>query len=133
MVKGTALHEQFKIALNEVRKDKAMLLKTEGDITNAVTNKLREAILESRANMKSGKFDNCCKGIMLQEYYYGGCIPGEEAETIKTQIQVCVENFFKTKTFDRLSSLSELEIIENDESGFNNCLYCNDVKLYFRY
>ena len=132
MVKGSALHEQVKIAIEEIKDGKEVAYKTENDMRNAVVNKLKEAVVESMSNLSSGKFNNTCKGMMLQEYYYGGSISKENGDKIKEDIKVCIDNLFICKTFDRLSSLTTVKIIEIDETGFDNCLFIDGVKLYFK-
>ncbi|WP_300902585.1 PD-(D/E)XK nuclease family protein [uncultured Clostridium sp.] len=132
MVKGSALHEQAKIAIEEIKDGKEVAYKTENDMRNAVVNKLKEAVVESISNLSSGKFNSTCKGMMLQEYYYGGSISKENGDKIKEDVKVCIDNLFICKTFDRLSSLTTVKIIEIDETGFDNCLFIDGVKLYFK-
>lgn len=132
MLKGIYLHEQFKLAIQEIADNKNVAYKTEDDINNAVINKLNEAVRDTLKNIKTKNFDMKRKGMMLQDYYYGGVIEKEVADSIKEDNKTCIENFFKCKTYDIISTLSNIKILEIDEEVYNNTLLLDDVKLYFK-
>lgn len=63
---------------------------------------------------------------MLHEIYYGGSLPKEKVHDIQERLDVCMKNFFKSKTFTDILNKKQMKFIEAERFRY---MRMNDVKV----
>lgn len=89
---------------------------------------LNIGVKNSLIKFKDGSWDEYPKGEMLQEYYYGEKLQEKEITEIKERIELCIDNFFKSKTYREVLEPSST-ILEVDEGKFDY-IFIHGVKVF---
>ncbi|MGL4773280.1 MAG: PD-(D/E)XK nuclease family protein [Clostridium sp.] len=118
MLFGNKLHEGFKGTINF--RDKKTAVKIDNEYVKSYVRKgLNKVVKGSIHKFSSGEWDEYPNGEMLQEYYYGDKLEACTIDEVKQRIEICVENFFNSKTYRDIFSKEEVKVLENDENTFN--------------
>lgn len=120
---GDKLHIVIKkIIENNTNEEKIINIK---DYMRSILNM---GVKSSVEKLRTGEWDEYPKGEMLQEYYYGDKLEKETIDQIKERINLCIDNFFKCKTYNEIK-LGTTTVLEVDEGKFD-FIFISGVKVF---
>ncbi|MGL5149462.1 MAG: PD-(D/E)XK nuclease family protein [Clostridium sp.] len=118
MLFGGKLHKSFKKTIDFKDKETQCEINSQY-VKKYVRKELNDVVRGSIEKGKTGEWDEYPNGEMLQEYYYGEILHPDIINEIKDRVEICVDNFFRSKTYNDIF-FNNGEIIENDDGNFNS-------------
>jgi CRISPR/Cas system-associated exonuclease Cas4 (RecB family) len=123
MLFGNVVHEIIFNVMNQYLTTSH--IPTENELVQRIRNILNTAFIDSmqRKVLWSARPKYY---TMLHEIYYGGSLPKEKVHDIQERLDVCMKNFFKSKTFTDILNKKQMKFIEAERFRY---MRMNDVKV----
>lgn len=123
MLFGNVVHEIIFNVMNQYLTTSH--IPTENELVQRIRNILNTAFIDSmqRKVLWSARPKYY---TMLHEIYYGGSLPKEKVHDIQERLNVCMKNFFKSKTFTDILNKKQMKFIEAERFRY---MRMNDVKV----
>jgi len=109
---GDEIHKVIDRQLKNFLNGKSLF--TESDMIALVTTGLNKAYLDS-TKYRAHWFQKPKRYQMLHEIYYGNGLSPDEISSAKTKLQLCIYNFFKSKTYQDILNKLEMHVLHSED------------------
>jgi len=109
---GDEIHKVIDRQLKNFLNGKSLF--TENDMIALVTKGLNKAYLDS-TRFRMHWLQKPKRYQMLHEIYYGNGLSPDEISSAKTKLQLCVNNFFRSKTYQDILNKLEMHVLHSED------------------
>ncbi|WP_413303836.1 PD-(D/E)XK nuclease family protein [Bacillus sp. 1P10SD] len=109
---GDEIHKVIDRQLKNFLNGKGLL--SENELMGMVTQNLNRAYLDS-TKFRQHWFQKPKRHQMLHEIYYGDGLSSEEVSAAKIKLELCLKNFFMSKTYQDILTKIEMHVLHSEE------------------
>jgi CRISPR/Cas system-associated exonuclease Cas4 (RecB family) len=109
---GDEIHKVIDRQLKNFLNGKGLL--SENELMGMVTQNLNRAYLDS-TKFRQHWFQKPKRHQMLHEIYYGDGLSSEEISAAKIKLEMCVKNFFTSKTYQDILTKVEMHVLHSED------------------
>lgn len=109
---GDEVHKAIDRQLKNFLNDKGLF--TENEMMALVTQNLNKAYLDS-IKFRQHWFNKPKRYQMLHEIYYGDGLSPDTIATAKMKLEICVKNFFTSKTYQDILTKLEMHVLHSED------------------
>lgn len=111
MLFGNIVHEIISNVIQQYLKTN--YIPSEEELNQRIRNTLNTAFIDS-VKRKELWFAKPNYYTMLHEIYYNGSLPEEKVHDIQERLDVCINNFYSSKTFTDIAHKKQMKFIESE-------------------